>query len=78
MTVFAPELTAGISTIEYEPTVADIPEMFERLAPSNCSYHHDMTWHDGNGHSHCRATLMGPSMTIPFEKGTLILGTRSR
>jgi secondary thiamine-phosphate synthase enzyme len=76
VTVFAPGATAGISTIEYEPgLLQDIPELFDRLIPADHPYHHDQTWHDGNGHSHCRATLLGPSMTIPFEHRTLILGT---
>ena len=47
----------------------------ERLIPSGRSYHHDQTWHDGSGHSHLRATLIGPSLTIPFENRTLTLGT---
>lgn len=76
MTVFVPGATAGISTVEYEPgLLKDIPEMFERLIPSGQTYRHNETWHDGNGHSHVRATLLGPSLTIPFEKGALILGT---
>ncbi len=76
MTVFAPGATAGISTVEFEPgLIQDIPEMFERIAPSNQTYHHNETWHDGNGHSHCRATLMGASFTVPFENKSLILGT---
>jgi len=76
MTIFAPGATAGISTVEYEPgLIKDIPEMFDRIAPAGQTYHHNETWHDGNGHSHCRATLMGPSMTVPFENKSLILGT---
>jgi secondary thiamine-phosphate synthase enzyme len=74
--VFVPGSTAGLTTIEYEPgLVKDIPELFERLAPEGGRYHHEDTWHDGNGHSHCRAALLGPSLTIPFEKGKLLLGT---
>ncbi len=76
MTVFAPGATAAVSTVEYEPgLLKDIPEMLDKIAPQGPPYHHDQTWHDGNGHSHLRATLMGPSMTIPFENGALILGT---
>lgn len=76
VTVFAPGATAGISTIEYEPgLLQDLPERLEAIAPSRDSYHHDMTWHDGNGHSHIRATLIGPSLTVPFENKTLTLGT---
>ncbi len=76
VTVFVPGATAGISTVEYEPgLLKDIPECLENLAPSNATYLHDMTWHDGNGHSHVRATLIGPSLTVPFENRTLTLGT---
>ncbi|MBD3268331.1 YjbQ family protein [bacterium] len=76
VTVFAPGATAGVSTVEYEPgLLQDIPDLMEKLIPSNISYHHDQTWHDGNGHSHLRATLMGPSMTIPFQDRQMTLGT---
>ncbi|MDP8246267.1 MAG: secondary thiamine-phosphate synthase enzyme YjbQ [Candidatus Hinthialibacter antarcticus] len=76
MTVFAPGATAGISTIEYEPgLLKDVPAAMEKIAPSNATYQHDLTWHDGNGHSHVRATLIGPSMTVPFVDGQLTLGT---
>lgn len=75
-TVFVPGATAAISTVEYEPgLMKDIPKAMERLAPSGAAYHHDETWHDGNGHSHVRATVVGPSLTIPFENKTLSLGT---
>jgi len=75
-TVFAPGATAGISVVEYEPgLLEDVPELLERLIPSGRTYHHDQTWHDANGHSHLRATLIGPSLTIPFENRTLTLGT---
>lgn len=68
--------TAALTTVEYEPGLArDLPEMFERLAPRAHDYHHEKTWHDGNGHSHCRASLLGPSLTVPVEEGRLILGT---
>jgi secondary thiamine-phosphate synthase enzyme len=49
--------------------------MLEKLAPIGAHYHHDATWHDGNGFSHLRASLIGPSLTVPFEKGRMILGT---
>jgi len=76
VTVFVPGATAGISIIEYEPgLLQDVPEMLERIIPSKLNYAHNQTWHDGNGHSHVRATLVGPSLTIPFEKKILILGT---
>ncbi len=67
--------TGAMTTCEYEPgLIKDIPELMDRLIPQG-SYHHDQTWHDGNGHSHLRASLMGPSVTIPFTAGKLILGT---
>ena len=67
--------TGAMSTCEYEPgLVKDIPELMDKLIPEG-SYHHDQTWHDGNGHSHLRASLMGPSVTIPFADGKLLLGT---
>jgi secondary thiamine-phosphate synthase enzyme len=76
MTVFVSGSTAGISTFEYEPgLIRDMKEFYDKVAPSNVHYHHDETWGDANGFSHVRATLTGPSMTIPFEKGKLLLGT---
>jgi secondary thiamine-phosphate synthase enzyme len=76
VTVFAPGATAGISTVEYEPgLLKDIPERLEAIAPSGDTYQHDLTWHDGNGHSHVRATFIGPSLTIPFVDGKMTLGT---
>jgi len=74
--VFAPGATAGVTTMEYEPGLKkDIPEALDRLAPADADYHHDDTWHDGNGHSHVRASLIGPSLTIPFREGRLMVGT---
>ncbi|NIM19860.1 MAG: YjbQ family protein [Candidatus Latescibacteria bacterium] len=68
--------TAGISTIEYEPgLLKDIPEFFESILPSDRSYHHDNTWHDGNGFSHMRSFLLKTSHTVPFSGGQLLLGT---
>ena len=49
--------------------------MLSRIAPKDIQYRHDETWHDGNGHSHVRASLVGPSLTVPFSNGVLILGT---
>jgi secondary thiamine-phosphate synthase enzyme len=67
--------TAAMTTCEYEPgLVRDIPELMDKLIPPG-AYHHDQTWHDGNGHSHLRASLVGPSVTIPFTEGQMILGT---
>jgi len=75
-TVFVVGSTASITTTEYEPGLRkDIPEMFERIAPSSSRYHHDDTWGDGNGHSHVRASFLGPSIVIPFSEGKLLLGT---
>ena len=74
--LFVPGSTAGLTTIEYEPgLLIDLPEAFDRFAPSAGRYHHDETWHDGNGHSHVRAALLGPSLTIPFTASKLQLGT---
>jgi len=74
--VFVAGSTAGITTVEYEPgLLKDLPELFERLAPSNKPYHHDATWGDGNGYAHVRASLLGSSFTVPFEDGRLLTGT---
>jgi secondary thiamine-phosphate synthase enzyme len=74
--VFVAGSTAAITTIEYEPGLRhDFPKMLSRIAPEDIQYRHDETWHDGNGHSHVRASLVGPSLTVPFSNGVLILGT---
>lgn len=74
--VFVPGATAGITTIEYEPgLLKDYPQFMESIIPSNKEYHHDMTWHDGNGFSHVRAALQGASFQVPFDDGELLLGT---
>ena len=76
LTVFCPSSTSGLTTVEFEPgAVADLKRMFEELAPSTRDYEHENTWHDGNGHSHMRASLLGPSLTIPFVERSLTLGT---
>jgi secondary thiamine-phosphate synthase enzyme len=76
VTVFVSGSTGAITTIEYEPGLRnDFPKMLNRIAPNDIEYEHDKTWHDGNGHSHVRASLIGPSLTIPFKDGNLILGT---
>ena len=68
--------TAAITTIEYEPgLLQDIPEMLEKIAPMNQVYHHDDTWHDGNGYAHVRSALIGTSFTVPVFNGKLLLGT---
>ena len=68
--------TAGLTTIEYEPgLVQDLPAAFERLAPRSARYRHHERWGDDNGHSHVRASLLGPSLVVPVEEGRLLLGT---
>jgi secondary thiamine-phosphate synthase enzyme len=74
--VFVPGSTAGITTIEYEPgLLQDYPEFFEKIAPAEDRYHHNDTWHDGNGYAHVRAALQGASFTVPFSNSKLLLGT---
>jgi secondary thiamine-phosphate synthase enzyme len=76
VTVFVSGSTAAVTTIEYEPGLEnDFPNMLSRIAPKEIEYKHNRTWHDGNGHSHVRASLIGPSLTIPFKSGNLLLGT---
>jgi secondary thiamine-phosphate synthase enzyme len=76
MLVFIPGSTSGLTTIEYEQGLKlDFAALMERIAPKGARYFHEDTWNDGNGHSHVRASLLGPSITIPFEKGELMLGT---
>jgi secondary thiamine-phosphate synthase enzyme len=76
VTVFVPGSTAGITTIEFEPGLRkDFPAAMERFAPRNLRYEHDETWHDGNGHAHVRASVLGPSVTVPVAAGALVLGT---
>jgi len=74
--VFVPGSTAAITTIEFEPgLVKDFPGMLERVAPKDIDYEHQQAWHDDNGRSHVKASLVGPSLSVPFEGGTLTLGT---
>jgi secondary thiamine-phosphate synthase enzyme len=76
LTVFVIGSTAAITTFEYEPgLVADMQELYDKLVPKNKHYSHDETWGDANGFSHLRAGLQGPSLTIPFQQGRLLLGT---
>ena len=76
VTLFVVGSTAAVTTIEYEPGLRnDFPRMLERIASKDIEYEHDNTWHDGNGHAHVRASLIGPSLTIPFVDGRLTLGT---
>ncbi len=74
-TVFVVGSTAAVTTIEYEPGLAkDFPRMLERAAPKGAEYDHQKRWHDGNGHSHVKASLVGPSLTVPLVGGGLSLG----
>ncbi len=75
-TVFVPGSTAGVTTIEFESGVLDdLKDAFERLVPQGIHYNHDARWGDGNGFSHVRASLLGPSLTVPVSEGELLLGT---
>jgi secondary thiamine-phosphate synthase enzyme len=74
--VFVIGSTAAVGAMEFEPGLAkDLPEALDRLLPASQDYGHEQAWHDGNGHSHLQATLMGPSLTVPVNSGSLILGT---
>lgn len=76
LTAFVIGSTAAITTFEYEPgLIKDMREVYEKIAPANKHYHHDDTWGDANGFSHVRASLVGPSLVIPFAEGKLLLGT---
>jgi len=74
--IFVPGSTGTITTIEYEPGLKkDFPKALEKIAPKSLDYDHHKTWHDDNGRSHVKASLMGPSITVPFVDGKLIHGT---
>jgi len=74
--VFVPGSTGAVTTIEYEPgLMKDMPAALERIAPRDEYYHHHETWHDYNGHSHVRASIIGPSLTIPITNGKIVHGT---
>ena len=74
--VFVPGATGAITTIEYEDgLVFDIKSAFKRLIPKDMEYRHELRWHDGNGHSHIRASILGPSISVPIKDSRLILGT---
>ena len=76
VTIFNPGSTGALTTIEYEPgLLKDLPNTLERLAPKDLLYEHEKRWHDGNGHSHVRASIIGPGITVPFTDGRLTLGT---
>ncbi|MCD6309610.1 MAG: YjbQ family protein [Candidatus Eremiobacteraeota bacterium] len=74
--LFVPGATGGLTTIEYESgLLEDFHSMWDRLIPEEENYKHNLRWHDGNGHSHIRASLLGPSICIPFNDRKLTLGT---
>ena len=76
VTLFVPGSTAALTTIENEGgVIQDFTEMWERVVPSAMSYAHDRAWGDGNGHSHVRASILGPSLTVPFVEKQMTLGT---
>lgn len=75
-TVFSPSATSALTTIEYEPgCVSDLQRLFDEIVPPDRHYAHNARWGDGNGHSHVRAALLGPSLAVPFTAGRLLLGT---
>ena len=74
--IFIGGSTGTITTIEYEPGLMnDLPRALEKIAPRNIHYDHHETWHDDNGRSHVRASLMGPSLTVPIKNGKVVHGT---
>lgn len=76
VTVFCPGSTSALTTIEYESgALADLERLLDEIVDPNRNYQHNLRWGDGNGHSHVRAALMGPSLTVPFVEGQLTLGT---
>lgn len=76
VTVFCPSATSAVTTIEYESgAVHDFQRLFDQIAPSDQEYLHNYRWGDNNGHSHVRAALLGPSLTVPIVAGRLALGT---
>ena len=75
VTVFVPGSTGAVTTIEYERgLLKDLDDLWQRLAPRWAHYQHDATWRDGNGFSHIRAAMIGPSLTVPIVDGKLTLG----
>lgn len=74
--VFVVGSTGAIGTIEFEPGLQeDLPSILDELFPPSRNYGHEQAWHDGNGHSHLQATMLGPSLTVPIKDGKLVLGT---
>jgi secondary thiamine-phosphate synthase enzyme len=76
VTLFSPSSTSALTTIEFESgAVHDLQALFDRIVPPGIDYRHNLRWGDGNGHSHVRHALLGPSLTVPFVDGRLTLGT---
>ena len=76
VTIFVPGSTGGLTTIEFEPGLEqDFAELMDRVAPHGVGDHHDARWGDGNGFSHVRASLLGPSLSVPIADGRMTLGT---
>ncbi len=76
VTIFCPGSTGGLTTIEFEDgVIRDLQQVLDEITPPDRAYRHHLRWHDDNGHSHIRAALMGPSLTVPFVGGALTLGT---
>ncbi|HMA07839.1 MAG TPA: secondary thiamine-phosphate synthase enzyme YjbQ [Ramlibacter sp.] len=76
LTIFCPSSTTALTSIEYESgCLADLRRLFDEIVPPDREYAHDERWGDGNGHSHVRAALLGPSFTVPFLDGRMMLGT---
>ncbi len=76
VTIFCPSATTALTTIEFESgCLSDLRRLFDEIVPPNREYDHNARWGDGNGHSHVRAALLGPSLSVPFAEGRLLLGT---
>jgi secondary thiamine-phosphate synthase enzyme len=76
LSLFSPSSTSGLTTIEYESgAIQDLQQLFDRIVPPDLDYLHNLRWGDGNGHSHVRHALLGPSLTVPFVDGQMTLGT---
>ncbi len=76
VSIFNVGSTAAVGPIEFEPGLQrDLPDVLDKLIPPSRSYGHEQAWHDGNGHSHLQATLLGPSLSVPIANGKLVLGT---
>jgi len=74
--VFNVGSTGAVGTIEFEEGLQrDLPDILDRLMPPSRDWGHEQAWHDGNGHSHLQATVLGPSLTVPITGGQLVLGT---